>query len=300
MCRLLFLVTLIAISGCREENRLSPYLGSYFGGFDTALTADPTDDLNPNECLSSATAGKCQSTHGNPLSHLLMKLDMTEDGGLTMGFYRNQEDYEADRLMYLSAGCRTSIGPAEDYRRYRIDETLDQTQLLATARFPLEFGNKMPACTESARFSTRAKPYMDLSLQVNPVIGASAISVTLERSRRDGDYLYVKKGGEKVPIKLDLRYVGTDDTHSRRVCAADDATTLENKDGYQAVCVMTGRKQWSVVLPLSPLGPGVTAFWGSTRSPKWYRTRGEPDIVTYHKAVFIPVQLASDESELAE
>ena len=134
---------------------------------------------------------------------------------------------------------------------------------------------------------------MDLSLQMNPVTGASAISVILEKSRRDGDHLYVKKDGKKIPVKLDLRYVGADGKDSRRLCAADGETQLENKDGYEAVCVMTGRKQWSVVLPLSPFGAGVTAFWGSTRSPKWHRTSGEPDIVTYHQAVFIPVKLGA-------
>jgi hypothetical protein len=296
MYRLLLLATMIAIAGCREENRLSPHLGPYYGGFDTALTADPTDDLNPNECSLSASTEECQSAHGNPLSHLLLKLGLAEDGKLTLGFYRTPDDYEADQPMYLSTGCRTSIGPAEDYRLHPIDDTLDQTQLLATAKFPLKFGKQILACTNSARLSATSNPHMDLALQVNPVTGASAISVTMEKSRRDGDYLYVKKDGEKIPIKLDLRYVGTDDLESRRMCAADGETRLENKDGYQAICVMTGRRKWNVVLPLSPYGPGVTAFWGSTRSPKWYRSSGEPDIVTYHKAVFVPVKLESGDS----
>ena len=136
---------------------------------------------------------------------------------------------------------------------------------------------------------------MDLSLQVNPVTGASAISVTLERSRRSGNYLYVKQYGEKVPVKLDLRYAGKDRLESRRLCAADGETPLENKDGYESVCVMTGRDEWQVILPVSLFGPGVTAFWGSTRSPKWYRTSDEPDIVTYHKAVFLPVRLDTEQ-----
>ena len=293
MYRLLLLATLLAVVGCREENRLSPHLGLYYGGFDTALTADPTDDLNPNECSPAVSKEECQSVHGNPLSHLLLKLDLADDGKLTLDFYRTREDYEAGRPMYLSAGCRTSLGPAQDYKLYSIDESLDQTQLLATASFPLQFGKQMLACTNSARFAAGSKPAMDLSLQMNPVTGASAISVILEKSRRDGDHLYVKKDGKKIPVKLDLRYVGADGKDSRRLCAADGETQLENKDGYEAVCVMTGRKQWSVVLPLSPFGAGVTAFWGSTRSPKWHRTSGEPDIVTYHQAVFIPVKLGA-------
>ena len=39
-----------------------------------------------------------------------------------------------------------------------------------------------------------------------------------------------------------------------------------------------------------PYGAGVTAFWGSTLSPTWYRTSGEPDIVSHHRALFLPVQ----------
>jgi len=300
MYKLLVLALLICISGCREKDSLLPYLGPYYGGFDTALSADPTDDLNPNECSQSGSPGQCQDMHVNPLSHLLMKLGQNANSQLTLEFYRSQAEYEAGEPMYLSDGCRTSLGPAQDYRAFTLDKDLDQTQVLASARFPLQFGNQILACTNSARFSSASEPYMELSLQVNPVSGASAISITMERSRRDGNYLYVKKDGEKVAVKLDLRYAGRDGRASRRLCAADDATLLENKDGYEAVCVMTGRDEWSVVLPASPFGAGVTAFWGSTRSPKWYRTSDEPDVVTYHKAVFVPVEFGAEESHLAE
>ena len=300
MHKLLVLALLVCVVGCRENDSLLPYLGPYYGGFDTALSADPTDDLNPNECSQSGSPGQCRDVHVNPLSHLLMKLGQNADGQLTLEFYRSQAEYEAGEAMYLSDGCRTSLGPAQDYRLFTLDDDLNQTQVLATARFPLQFGNQILACTNSARFSSASEPHMELSLQVNPVSGARAISITMERSRRDGNYLYVKKDGEKVAVKLDLRYAGSDARASRRLCAADDATLLENKDGYEAVCVMTGRDEWSVVLPLSPFGAGVTAFWGSTRSPKWYRTTDEPDVVTYHKAVFLPVEFRTEESRPAE
>jgi hypothetical protein len=294
MYRWVLLATLIAIGGCRESDQLAPHLGPYYGGFDTAMTPDPGDDLNPNECSVATDPQRCRGAHGSPLSHLLMKLGVNEQQQLTLAFYRSQQDYQADRPMYLSDGCRTSIGPAKAYQLQRIDKRLDQTQVLATASFPLVFGNQILACTNSARFSAQSEPTVDLALQVNPVSGASAISLTVEKSRRDGDYLYVKQDGEKVPVKLDLRYVGTNGGEARRLCAANETTKLENKDGYEAVCVMTGRKKWSVVLPISPWGPGVTAFWGSTRSPKWYRSSGEPDIVSYHSAVFMPVQFEAE------
>ncbi len=116
---------------------------------------------------------------------------------------------------------------------HALDKSLDETQVLATASFPLQFGNQMLECTNSARLGAGQNPAMELSLQVNPVTGASAVSIMLERSRRDGDYLYVKKDGEKVPVKLDLRYVGTEGSESRRLCAADGETTIENKDGLR-------------------------------------------------------------------
>lgn len=50
MVRVSLVVLLLALAGCRDENRLTPYLGLYYGGFDTAMTPDPADDLNPNEC----------------------------------------------------------------------------------------------------------------------------------------------------------------------------------------------------------------------------------------------------------
>jgi hypothetical protein len=298
MNRILALALLFAITGCRDETVIAPYLGPYYGGFDTAMTVDPSDDLNTNECPPGEDRAVCRNAHGNPLSHLLMKLGKNTAGELTITFYRSEEDYEAGRAMYLSEGCRTTVGPVEDLKLHNVDDALDQTQLLATANFPLLFGNNMLACTNSARLGAGNDPAMMVSLQVNPVSGASAVSIKLEKSRRDGDYLYVKKDGEKVPVKLDLRYVGTDGDEPRRLCTADGETTIENKDGVEALCVMTGRKKWRVVLPLSPYGPGVTAFWGSTLTPTWYRTSDEPDIVSYHQALFVPVQFEDDEVAL--
>lgn len=290
MVRVSLVLLLLFLSGCREEGRLQPYLGPYYGGFDTAMTADPADDLNPNECPPGESRDVCDQAHGDPLAHLLMQLGMNAGGELTVAFYRNRDDYEQGRWMYLSRGCQTTLAPASDYQLHTLDKELDETQLLATARFPLHFGNRILACTNSARLGAGASPAMEMALQVNPVTGARAISLSLERSRRDGDFLYVEQDGQKIPVKLDLRYLGTDGAEARRLCAADGETKIENKDGYEDVCVMTGRKKWSIILPISPYGPGVTAFWGSTRSPKWYRTEGEPDVVTYHRAVFVPVQ----------
>ena len=45
MVRLSLVLLLLLLVGCREESRLAPYLGSYYGGFDTAMTPDPADDL---------------------------------------------------------------------------------------------------------------------------------------------------------------------------------------------------------------------------------------------------------------
>lgn len=290
MVRLMLVLLALCLAGCREESRLSPYLGAYYGGFDTAMTPDPGDDLNPNECPPGESRAACAQAHGNPLDHLLMRLDMNADGELTVTFYRTRDDYEQGRWMYLSPGCQTTLAPASHYQLHDVDKQLDETQVLASARFPLQFGNRILACTNSARLGAGGNPAMEMALQVNPVTGARAISLSLERSRRDGDYLYVKQDGEKIPVKLDLRYLGTDDSEAYRLCAADGETKIENEDGVEAVCVLTGRKKWSIVLPISPYGPGITALWGSTRSPKWYRTSGEPDIVTYHRAVFLPVQ----------
>jgi hypothetical protein len=292
MARVVLWALLIVMAGCRDDgDSLAPWFGPYYGGFDTAMTADPGDDPNPNECAPGEERALCRQSHGNPLDHLLMKLDRNPAGELTIAFYRTRQDYEQNRSMYLSEGCRTSLGPASDLRIHKIDKSLDETQVLATASFPLEFGNPILECTNSARLGGGSHPAIEFSLQVNPVSGARAISLALEKSRRDGNYLYVEKDGDKVPVKLDLRYVGTEGDEARRLCTADGETTIENKDGVESVCVMTGRKKWSLVLPLSPYGPGVTAFWGSTRSPVWYRTSDEPDIVTYHRAVFVPVRL---------
>ena len=297
MVRVSLVVLLLALAGCRDENRLTPYLGLYYGGFDTAMTPDPADDLNPNECPPGDSPALCGGAHGNPLDHLLMRLALNTAGELTVAFFRTREDYQEGRRMYLSRGCQTSLAPASNYKIHRVNDSLDETQVLASARFPLEFGNRILACTNSVRLGAGRNPAMDMSVQVNPVTGARAIVLSLERSRRDGDYLYVEQNGEKIPVKLDLQYIGTGAKDTYRLCAADDETKIENKDGVEALCVMTGRKKWSVVLPVSPYGPGVTVLWGSTRSPRWYRSEGEPDKVIYHRGVFVPVRL-EDMSDL--
>ena len=113
MYRYLFLmITLLTLMGCRDEAAIAPYLGPYYGGFDTAMTPDPGDDLNPNECSLASDPEQCSQVHGNPLSHLLMKLGIDEQEQLTLAFYRTQADYEAERPMYLSNACKTSVAPA--------------------------------------------------------------------------------------------------------------------------------------------------------------------------------------------
>lgn len=290
MYRVMVLTTFLLVSGCRDEDRLAPYLGPYYGGFDTALTADPNDDLNPNECARGEALELCRRSHRNPLNHLLLKLASNASGQLTLSFYRTQEAYESDQPIYLSEGCQTSLGPAQAYDFHNIDERLDDTQVFLTASFPLEFGRQILACTNSVRLSAGQKPSMDLSLQVNPVSGARAVSLVLEKSRRDGDYLYVKKNAERIPVKLDLEYLGQNAGEGRRLCASDGKSKIDNQGGDEAVCVITGRKKWRILLPISPFGPGLTAFWGATRSPEWHRSSGESDIVSYHRAIFVPVR----------
>ncbi len=106
MLRVILLAALVAVSACREEDVLAPYLGPYYGGFDTAMTADPSDDLNPNECAAGEDRALCRQAHGNPLSHLLMKLDRSAAGELTIAFYRSQAEYETDSPIYLSEGLQ--------------------------------------------------------------------------------------------------------------------------------------------------------------------------------------------------
>ena len=59
MVRVMLVLLALCLAGCREESRLSPYLGAYYGGFDTAMTPDPADDLNPNECPPGESRAAC-------------------------------------------------------------------------------------------------------------------------------------------------------------------------------------------------------------------------------------------------
>ena len=102
MIRLLLLAWLMLVPGCRDEDRVAPYLGPYYGGFDTAMTTDPDDDLNANECARGEGGELCRQAHGNPLSHLLLKLARNDHGELTLALYRSRLDYTEGRAMYLS------------------------------------------------------------------------------------------------------------------------------------------------------------------------------------------------------
>ena len=39
----------------------------------------------------------------------------------------------------------------------------------------------------------------------------------------------------------------------------------------------------------------VTACWGSIHSPDWHRSSGEPGVVSYHRAIFVPVSFEASE-----
>jgi hypothetical protein len=233
-------------------------LGSYRGSFDSALTEDPSDDLNYNPC--DPRLERCVS-HLDPLIDVLLVLQTDPDGRLRATFFSSPGERDAGKpLDLLGRGCGTELGPAESLRRgARAGEPL------WTAVFPLTVENRLclgklrPTATHSVLVTARN----------DAESGGISLAVTIDKAVISEDYLYVKEDGveRRVRIRPD-NTLGEGRQARYQVCIEDDLGEFDR-------CVLTDKELKQFFLPV-PLPGGVAASytWWHDLEPDLRRTRG--------------------------
>ena len=259
--RALGCLTLIVLGGVAHGARgidLEPFLGLYQGSFDSALTADPDDDLNFNPCNP---ASRDCALHSDPHIDILLELSLDEKKNLRARFYRSETHIRSGRqLDLLGRGCRSEAGRLEKLTKGKKGEPVKWE-----ARFDLPVENR--ACTGKLR------PTSDHFILVRGIVdeetGAQLVEVAIDKSVASENYLYVKEDGVERRIRLDLANTqGKGRRAQYRVC-------IEDHLGEFGRCVVTDKelKQFGFPMPL-PGGAAVIYTWWYDLFPNLKRTRG--------------------------
>ena len=235
-----------------------PFVGTYRGSFASALTEDPSDDLNYSSC--NPAVADCK-VHDDPLVDILLQLSVADNGGLAVAFFRSPSDLAAGSpLDLLGRGCITRLGAAESF-----DIRRGPTGSLWTARIPLTVENRL--CLGKLRPTSGHA--IELAYHVGPADGDPYIEVVIDKAVVSENYMYVKENGVQKRVRLNLAgKVGEGSQARYQVC-------IENDLGEFDRCVLTDKKLKQVFLPV-PLPGGVAAnyTWWHDLNPNLKRTRG--------------------------
>ncbi|HEX7038469.1 MAG TPA: hypothetical protein VF210_22080 [Pseudomonadales bacterium] len=277
-------LVLVGLAGCASftgeradpHPELEPFLGAYRGGFDSARTPTPDDDLNHNPCPEPADR-PCEVHHA-PLDDVLLALERNSAGEVVAAFFWNEDDLERDRpLDLLGRGCGTRIGAITGLRRQTGDSG---SYLIAT--FPIEADNRL--CLGKLRPVSRH--HLDVELHPEPGGNAALARVVIDRSLRDDNYMYVEEDGVRRRVRIDLaNTVERDHERRYRVC-------IEDEYGEYTRCVLTDRELRSFALPIPvPGGVAVNYTWWEELKPRLKRTSGRY-LLEQYVGVFEPVSAA--------
>ena len=141
--RVALVVLLSMLMGCAGRggpdpapSKYEPFVGTYRGGFASALTEDPADDLNYSSC--NPGVADCV-VHHDPLVNILLQLSVADSGELSVAFFRSPSDLAAgSQLDLLGRGCITRLGSAESF-----NTRPQPAGPLWTASFPLTVENQL-------------------------------------------------------------------------------------------------------------------------------------------------------------
>lgn len=257
---------LLGLAGCASLGgrtapypELEPFLGAYHGGFESARTPAPDDDLNHNPCPEPAERA-CEVHHA-PLDGIVLALQRDAAGEPVVAFFRSEEDLAGRRpLDLLGRGCGTSVGPIT-----ALERQTGNTDPFLVATVALDADNRL--CLGKLRPVSRHH----LRLELHPARpGAPAVArVIVDRSVRDENYLYVMEDGERRRVRIDLANTIEEDRQRRyRVCIEDDY-------GEYTRCVLTDREWRSFTLPVPlPGGAAISYTWWQELRPRLQRTKG--------------------------
>jgi hypothetical protein len=242
----------------RAAARDADLLGAYRGSFDSALTADPADDLNYNPC--DPRLESCLSHH-DPLIDVVLVLKADTAGRLQATFYRDERDVDAEKpLDLLGGGCGTELGPAESVRRSARGE-----QPPWTAEFPLTVKNRL--CLGKLRPTTTHS--VVITALRDEEGGGTSLEITIDKAVISEDHLYVKENGVERRVRIrPANTLGEGRQARYQVCIEDDLGEFDR-------CVLTDKelKQFFLPVPL-PGGAAASYTWWYDLQPDLRRTRG--------------------------
>ncbi len=189
-------VCLLSLFGCIPMGPTNVFaktqndLGLYRGYFATALTPDPSDDLNYNSC--DDRVADC-TRHKTPLVDILLRLSENDEGRLQATFFRNLADLQAGvPLDLLGRGCGRRVWSLEEFQAGRND--LKRW----TARFALNVRTR--TCLGKLR------PTSSHFLVVEMIRGSDSfgptIDVLIDKRVVDKNYLYIKERAGNVGSRL--------------------------------------------------------------------------------------------------
>jgi hypothetical protein len=239
-------------------SKYEPFVGTYRGGFASALTEDPADDLNYSSC-NPAVAG-CVAHH-DPLTNILLQLSVSDGGELSVAFFRSFPDLAAGtQLDLLGRGCITRLGAAESFN--------DRPQAAGpvwSASFPLTVENQL--CLGKLRPTSTHS--LELAYHEDPEGGSPYIEVVIDKSVVSENYMYVEEGGVEKRVRMNRAgKLGKGSQARYQVC-------IENELGEFDRCVLTDRKLKQVFLPVPLPGGGAASYtWWYDLQPNLKRTRG--------------------------
>ncbi|MFB3103612.1 MAG: hypothetical protein ACE1ZA_01685, partial [Pseudomonadales bacterium] len=219
-------------------------LGLYRGYFATALTPDPSDDLNYNPC--DERVADC-TRHQAPLIDILLRLSENDEGRLRATFFSGLADLQAGvPLDLLGRGCGSRVGSLEEFNAGKNDSKR------WTARFALNVRNR--TCLGKLRPTSSHFLVVEM-IQESDSIGPS-IDVLIDKRVVDKNFLYIKEKGRQRRVKIDVANTQGEGRRARyRIC-------VENELGEFEQCVLTDKQLKSFALPIPvPGGVAVNYSW---------------------------------------
>lgn len=240
----------------REPAGLNDFLGTYQGSFGSALTQDPSDDLNYNPCDS--VSERCLGEDAY-LADIVLDLNRDADNRVQLRFFRSPAEQKAGmELDLLGRGCATRIDAMNSVTR-------DGKTGNYIATFPLTARNRL--CLNKLRPTSTHELKVNLTEDTDS--GTRFARVLIDKDVVSANYLYVVDDGVERRVKIDTNNTQKTPTgRSYRVCIENDLGEFES-------CVLTDRELKQVLLPLPvPGGVAVSYSWWYALTPNLKRTEG--------------------------
>lgn len=209
----LFLILLVSAAAASEQlsqkqvEALTPFLGWYQGAFDTALTADPIDDMNINSCAD------CE-LHADPLTDIFLQLTL-DSRQLRPGFHRDRDTAQFD---LLGKYCQSEIGELKDFAVTEGQgKTSGEDYRVLRATFAFDAGRCPRNITQNK------EPELSLEIMHNRDQGSHIVRVEIDKDLRRMVTLTAKnRDGERVPVKSNPADYGKDRRQQRSFLYEDE------------------------------------------------------------------------------